>query len=924
MPILKNTTPILVLVLFGIFNGYAQEGNQLDFYFEKDSLSVKQGQSFINFIVLKNNSDSEITLENLKPQETYPGLLLSPQSTYKLLKGEEKRLPIKFIVNTDFMKMKSEEISYQLSYLIEGKKENLEASFFIDRNEERQIALYSFTRENYIDPSQTESTLSLFVENRGFSQRSIKLTFQGVPDGLEIKPREIILALEGQEKRLVEFKVSLKHQGSFYPDYNINVRATDLIDNENVGNTYLKLIILSNNRQLMRGPGAEMGKNFVEVGYNGQSSGFNYLQVKGNSTFLLGKDTQATFNLATDYYLTENQYNFYDTWLEVEKNNTVFRLGNIYANEYDYSVSGRGGLVNTKFGEYEAVEVFALDNSYNLYGTYFPESEGSKLAGAKYSFGDSKDFNGKVSYVFDHDPRSETDSQVASFVSSFALNSAHNFRVETGLSHEKGRINHDENVGLSAGLNYQTKFGKWEFQSLNDIASKSYAGLNRGSLNFNQNIGFKVSQFARLFLQYQNSQVQPEYLSYQEVVNVDETRYYPYYFYSTQSLKTGTQFSFSNWNFSFSPQIEKQKSTNTSFAHELLSYRFRTSIGTSFSGHSFDLSAEYSYSSPSNNSWFHSLKTNLSYRYGGFSLNGSAQYNPNTIMELNNYNLENKNFLNYSAFASYNFNTINNTFTGAIAAGINFSELYSNTNKTLNGNLEYKFSRSWSATGYGNYSQYNSTMNLGYKGSNYQIRVGIKKYFIKATAVGNHKLSLQLFHDKNFNGVFDSDEIALAHETIKLDDFIAITDKNGKVSFSNVPKGSYTLKINETAGLRMVTDPNIIVDRNKTLKISLVKKNKVIGKLVEKKQAYDKLNTSVRGVVVYAKDRKGIVISTVVDQNDTFELFLGNGAYDIYIENNKYEYTNASQKVILENEIHPKTLTFEFKKKNTEIKVKKF
>ena len=914
----------MVLVIFGIFNGYSQEGNQLDFYFETDSLSVKQGQSFINFIVLKNNSDTEIIIENISPQQKYPGLLLSPQSSYTLSKGEKKRLPIKFLVNTDFMKMKSQTITYQLSYLAEGKSTNLEASFSIDRNEERQIALYSFSRENYIDPSQTETTLSLFVENRGFSQRSIKLTFQGIPDGLEIRPKEIILSLEGQEKRLVEFKVFLRHQGSFYPDYNINVKATDLIDDENVGNTYLKLIILSNNRQLMRGPGAEMGKNFVEVGYNEQSNGFNYLQLKGNSTFLLGKETHATFNLATDYYLSESQYNLYDTWFEVERRNTLYRIGNIYANEYDYSVSGRGALVSTKLGEKRTVEVFGLDNNYNLYGTYFAEDEGSKLAGAKYSFEDLQGLSGKVSYVFDHNPRLDTDSQVASFVSSFALDSIHNFRVQTGVSHERGIVNRDQYTGISAGFNYQTKLGQWEFQSINDIASKNYAGLNRGSLSFNQNIGYKVTQHARLFLQYQNSQVQPEYLSFQEEVSTNILSYYPYYFYSTQSLKTGTQFSLSNWSFTFSPQIEKQKSTNNSFANELLSYRFRTSIGTFFSDHSINLTAEYSYSNPSNNMWFHSLTTNLSYRYGGFSLNGSAKYNPDSIMDLNNFTTENKDFFNYSIYASYNFNTINNTLTGAIAAGTNFSQLYSNTNKSVNGNLEYKFSRSWSATGYGNYSQYNSTINSGFKGSNYQIRVGIKKYFIKATAEGNHKLNLQLFHDKNFNGIFDSDEITMANETVKLDDFVAITDKNGKVRFSNVPKGSYTLKINETAGLRMVTDPNIIVDSNRTLKIALVKKNKVIGKLVEIKQPYDKLNTTVRGVIVYAKDREGNVISTVVDQNDTFELFLGNGAYDIYIENNKYEYINASQKVILENEIHPKPLTFEYKKKDTEIKVKKF
>ncbi|WP_245574854.1 SdrD B-like domain-containing protein [Aequorivita capsosiphonis] len=911
-------------MLFGLFNAYAQNENQLGFYFEKDTLSVEQGQSFINFLVLKNLSESEIIVENIAPQEKYPGLLLSSQSTYTLAKDEKKRLPIKFLVNTDFMKMKSQEISYQLSYLIQGEKKSLEASFFVDRNEEKHIALYSFSRETYINPAQAESTISLFVENRGYSQRSIKLTFQTVPDGLEVKPKEITLSLEGQEKRLVEFRVSLRHQGDFYPDYNISVRATDLINNEQVGNTNLKLIILSNNRQVMRGPGLEMGKNFVEVGYNEQSSGFNYLQLKGNTEFLIGKDMQGRFNLATDYYFSENQYNLYDTWFELERKNSLLRLGNVYANDYDYSVSGRGGLIKTKIGENKAVEVFALDNNYNLYGTYFPENKGSKIAGAKFSFGETNEFNGKLSYIFDHNPRLETDTQVANFVSSFVGGAIHNFRVEAGASHEKGSVNDDQNTGISAGLNYETRFGKWEFQSLNDIASKSYAGLNRGSFNFNQNIGYKISKFGRLFLQYQNSQVQPEYLSLQQTGDYGGQDYYPYYFYSTQSLKTGTQFSLAKWSFTLSPQIERQKSINTSFAQELLSYRFRTNIGTSFNGHGLDISAEYSYSRPSNLLWFHSLKTTLSYRYLGFSLNASAQINPNDVIDLNYYNMEAKNFFNYNAYASYNFQTINNILTGAISAGINYSELYSNTNKTLNGNIEYKFSQSWAATGYGNYSEYNSTMNFGFSGSNYQFKVGIKKYFIKATAAGNHKVSLQLYHDKNFNGVYDSDEVVIADETVKLNDFVAITDKNGKVRFSNVPDGTYTIKINETAGLRMITDASIIVNQNKTLKIGLVKKNMVIGKLVEIKQAYDKLDTYVRGVVIYAKDNEGTISSTVVDQNNEFEFFLGNGTYDIYIENSKYEYINPSQKIVVESADYARPLIFKYRKKDTEIKVKKF
>src|SRR5699024_788804 len=213
-----------------------------------------------------------------------------------------------------------------------------------------------------------------------------------------------------------------------------------------------------------------------------------------------------------------------------------------------------------------------------------------------------------------------------------------------------------------------------------------------------------------------------------------------------------------------------------------------------------------------------------------------------------------KEFVNYNIYSAYNFRFFNNSLSGSIAAGINYSGLYQNTNRQLNGNLEYKISRSWSATGYANYSTYKSMGDFGFKGSNYQFRIGLKKYFINATAPGKHKVKLQFFHDKNISGIFDANETAMANEVVYFGDEVAITDKHGKVVFQNVPDGNYTLKINEAEGLRMMRDPLITVDDRKDLKIALVKNNKVTGKLVEVRQKYDDLPSNVRGISVYAKD----------------------------------------------------------------------
>lgn len=922
---LNKTASILMLFLSCVFNGYAQYSKAVDFYFETDTISAKQGESFINFLVLENLSGTEITVENIAPEIKYAGLLLSPQKSYVLNKDEKKRLPIKFLANTDFMKMESQKITFQMSYFSNEKQETKNASFFIDKDEERQIALYSFSRENYINPSMRETTISVFVENRSYSRRSIKLIFQSQYDELNLHPKAQTENLEAREKKLVEVKAGLRRNSSNFPEYTVQVEAVDLITNEKVGSTSLRIIALSNNRQIMRGSIHQPGQNFVELAYNENSSGQNYIQLRGNTGFSSGKETEFRFNITEDYFFQEGQYNLYDTWLEVERKGSLLRLGNVYGNDYNYSVSGRGGKVNLALDNNEEIEVFALENNYNLYGTYYPQNRGETILGAKYEFGTKNSFNGKISYLFDHNPRLDINSHLAHWKSSFTLDSIHNLQVETGVSHERDLIFKEEKGGASAGLNYSAYLGEWSFQSTNSYATKNYVGLNRGSFNLLQNIGYKLAPSQQIFLQYQNAQIAPEYLSYQNFVPGSTPYYRPEYFYGSQAVQIGYQFPIYNWNVFIAPKVEKQKNLVSFDFNELLSYRLRSNIGTSFQNQSLNVSMEYSYSKINTfPEWFYSFYSTLSYRYKNFSVNGSLKINPDDVIELNSYNQTSDDFINYSIYASYNFQTFNKTLSGSFAAGTHFSGLYRNENQNFSGNLEYKISSNWATTAYGNYSIYKSTQTYGFERNYYQFRIGIKKYFTRATLAGNYQVSLQLFEDTNANGILDTDEKVLANEPVRLDDFVAITDSKGKVNFQNVPKGNYTLKIQESAEARLMIDPILFVDQNLKLQIGLIENNKVTGRLVEIKQIYDVLETNVRGIIVYAKNEEGEVQSTVVNQNNEFEFFLKDGIYHIYIENDRYKFENPIKTIDVKRSINPDVLLFEYSKKDTTIKVKKF
>ena len=924
--ILRRTILLFALVLLHLSFASAQEKKNIKIYFENDSVAVKKGFTFTDFLIIENKSSEAITIHNIVPQENYPGLLFFPKNDFILGAGQSKNLPVKLIANVDFMKLRSNEIKFQVSYIASTVTKTQSASFFVKKDENKNIAIYTEAYENFINPAAPDSSVLLIIENQGYSKRTVKIDLQSIPEGLEMIPKQQTVSLEALEKQTVEIKIVIRKHNTLFPEFNINAIATDFLNNEIAGSNTLHLLILSNNRQIARGTEAVSGSNFAEISYNENSSGFNYLQLRGNTAVQVTENLKSRFNIGADYFDESGRYNLYDTWLELERRNTKLRLGNVNSSDYDYPVFGRGAKFSTQFGNNKQIEILALENNYNLYGNYFQQVQGSSIAGAKYGFGNTKSFNGKVSYIFDHDPRLNVDTQLANTVTSFLINEKHTIRTEVGVSHEKGLSNKDENAGVLVGANYEGKIGMWDLQSVNSFATKSYAGIKRGSFFSNQRIGRQFSDSQRAFLQYQNSQVDPEFLSYQSSpIQPETTGNLRYYFNSTEMLASGYQISAKNWTFLVSPKVEMQKTANIYTSHELFSYRLETNISTTLGAHGLNLTAEYSYSKEdSKTDWFNSLKTTLSYRYKSFSLNGTAQWNATNVFDLNSYYDVDRNFANYNVYASYNFQALNNNLIGSFSAGTFYSELYKNLNTNVTGNLEYKISPSWSSTGYFNLSGYKSTAEYANSGSYYQFRVGIKKYFTAATASGNHKVSFQFFEDKNFNGVLESGEPIFANEIVKLDNHVAITDKNGKVIFQNVPEGIYTLKVNESTGARLMIDPVIMVTSNINRKVGLVKNLRISGNLKEIKQAYDVLETDVTGIIVYAKGEDGVIHTAVVNQKNEFEFFLKDGKYELYIENDKYSYTQPSQTIQVTKEGYSATVIFEYKKKDTTIKVKKF
>src|SRR5699024_10916586 len=116
-----------------------------------------------------------------------------------------------------------------------------------------------------------------------------------------------------------------------------------------------------------------------------------------NGEVLVLPDVRGRVNLTVDSYHQQGLYNLYDTWLELEKNNSLLRIGNVYGDDYDYSVSGRGGKITAAIRDEREREANVLGNNYNLFGTYYPQVTGCGMAGARGGFGASGRVHGRRS-----------------------------------------------------------------------------------------------------------------------------------------------------------------------------------------------------------------------------------------------------------------------------------------------------------------------------------------------------------------------------------------------------------------------------------------------------------------------------------------------------------------------------------------------
>jgi len=242
-------------------------------------------------------------------------------------------------------------------------------------------------------------------------------------------------------------------------------------------------------------------------------------------------------------------------------------------------------------------------------------------------------------------------------------------------------------------------------------------------------------------------------------------------------------------------------------------------------------------------------------------------------------------------------------------------------NSYLNTSFLFTFflPREWSVRANAFYSFSNRTTSDGVeKYNSLYLEAGVRKEFNMAhPRVSFHNLNIIVFKDFNGNRIQEANEpglknimVTITKEHSSLGEVIPgninsidlLTNYIGHVSFENIPNGLYKIEYNpigKDAGTfsKVVESLNVNINKNQTILIPFVEKNKVFGKIVLNRSKLSGLGkVDFSNIRITATDSRGNTFSTLTDKNGEFIIFAPvTDEYIVNINNIFYENFDLRQ-----------------------------
>ncbi|MFA6853705.1 MAG: carboxypeptidase-like regulatory domain-containing protein [Bacteroidales bacterium] len=903
-----------------------------------DQIIMEVGESYINehiishIIKIKNRSELEFKGTLKFDSESEINTLSKNDREVNLLPGDSSFFAFRLVISKNL----SAGIK-PLRYTLYNEEDNSvlvkEMNYKVEVRENINL-ITDDTPLMVINPEDSVR-INVTVNNIGNLTEEVTLVFnipeiRGIPQFTELK-----LRVEPMSRKTQTFSFIVSSNLLIKPQFPVYISAMKGRDKKLFGSRNLIVQNVSSNKSfgdinaiqdIMLSRGAS--DNSLSLSYSQYNRYSSMLQLQGGKMF----------NLPAGYiHLKGNLYKYGSsdvpvstgTSLTYKLNDNEFIVGNV--SEYmELPMYGRGAKMKFSDGnDGVSFTVGAIDQNYNLFSdrTWFSDYYSFY---AKAELGANSHSNGvQLSYLYQSNIYESANFHVSSL--KWRSDIGEKWNIDMSAHGAMGLYEITETPKFTGAAEIKYRGAISDLVTLNGSAYYSdpyFPGSRKGTVNFNQGFGLKIINDINLSGNIGYNKTEPK--SYANNYNYSSEYSNANIFLSLPSLK----------KLSGSLYYRLQGESSTSYSQSIDNDDSLRPLGMSSNRLGLQLRWQGSktkhsilgtfeagvFKDPLSENIRNQAKSTLNYSYDWLNMNISYQRGAYYLYEHLLSSRQNKDFYRFSSSISANKEISKKLI---FSSGINF------TRDNYQGNVpSVNMSVNWMAKD--NFAIFMNSYWYRYefvsKVNTYNIQAGVTYTFrsFQQNSGKKSRLIAQVYYDRNANNKYDDGDEPANDYLISLNKKVFITDKLGRIRYSNVPFGEVNLKSYSDKSWTF-EEKNIEINKFKTkVNIPLKQSGTLQGSVKYLKGEFS-MSTSqkLEGLRFTISNSDNSINRTVVsDSNGNILTFLPNGVYTIQLSKNSLpEHTDSvNPQQIFQIEAGKVTMLddFEIIVKERKINIKRF